>query len=253
MTAYHGGKQRIGKEIAETILKKSKKYIDNNKIRGYCEPFCGMLGVYQHIPDYFHSKFNYLAGDINKSVITMWKKTQKGWKPPTSNISKKKILELKESSDSNPLKGFYGSLHSFRGIFYGSYFPHNQSKIKLASEKVRKIAKKLKEVKFKHGNYKQFSKLKGFIIYCDPPYSHTQQRYYTTNRSRNSSHRKHLKFDEIEFYKWCIKMSKNNLIFISEYKIPKYIKKYCKLIWKQSKKNNNKIEKLYMIKTSYYK
>jgi hypothetical protein len=34
-----------------------------------------MLGVYQHIPELFsgHLRFKYQAGDINESVIKMWK------------------------------------------------------------------------------------------------------------------------------------------------------------------------------------
>lgn len=43
MTAYHGGKQRIGKEIATVIADMTQDVT----IKGYCEPFCGMLGVYQ--------------------------------------------------------------------------------------------------------------------------------------------------------------------------------------------------------------
>ena len=49
MTSYHGGKQRIGKVLAEIIYKTSIALEDKDlKIRGYCEPFCGMLGMYRH-------------------------------------------------------------------------------------------------------------------------------------------------------------------------------------------------------------
>lgn len=43
---------------------------------GYLEPFCGILGVYQHIPRLFqdHPSLKYRAGDINESVIKIWKK-----------------------------------------------------------------------------------------------------------------------------------------------------------------------------------
>ena len=55
MSSYHGGKQRIGLEIAEnihlvsTIIEEHTDFV----IKGYCEPFCGMLGVYRHIPELF--------------------------------------------------------------------------------------------------------------------------------------------------------------------------------------------------------
>jgi hypothetical protein len=85
MTCYHGGKQRIGKVIAEEIFSISRGIADDEgfNIQGYCEPFCGMLGVYKHIPRLFgYTDLKYKAGDANADVINMWKAAQKGWKPP---------------------------------------------------------------------------------------------------------------------------------------------------------------------------
>ena len=44
MTAYHGGKQRIGKAIAQKIYDTTLDLEEDGKIifKGYCEPFCGM-------------------------------------------------------------------------------------------------------------------------------------------------------------------------------------------------------------------
>jgi hypothetical protein len=55
MCSYHGGKQRIGKRLSSVIADESLVIEDEYdfKIKGYCEPFCGMLGVYKHIPDLF--------------------------------------------------------------------------------------------------------------------------------------------------------------------------------------------------------
>jgi site-specific DNA-adenine methylase len=69
MTAYHGGKQRLGKRIAKAITDN----VDLSKVKGYCEPFCGMLGVYRHVPTHFSE---YKAGDLNLSVIKMWEAAQ---------------------------------------------------------------------------------------------------------------------------------------------------------------------------------
>ena len=68
MTSYHGGKQKIGRKIAEKISESVVEYLPY--IKGYCEPFCGMLGVYRHIPIYLDVK-RYKAGDCNKSLILM--------------------------------------------------------------------------------------------------------------------------------------------------------------------------------------
>jgi hypothetical protein len=45
MTTYHGGKQRIGKKIAQIIVEESVDMSEEEgwNIKGYCEPFCGML------------------------------------------------------------------------------------------------------------------------------------------------------------------------------------------------------------------
>ena len=51
MTYFLGGKKRIGEEISYYIYN-----ISNDSdfiIKGYCEPFCGMMGVYNHIPKLF--------------------------------------------------------------------------------------------------------------------------------------------------------------------------------------------------------
>ena len=74
MTCYNGGKQRIGKRLSAIISEESLDIEDEYDfaIKGYCEPFCGMLGVYQHIPELFDNhvpKLKYKAGDINKSVL----------------------------------------------------------------------------------------------------------------------------------------------------------------------------------------
>jgi DNA adenine methylase len=237
MTSYHGGKKRIGKKLAKIIYDKSNEF--DFVIKGYCEPFCGMLGVYQHIPELLsegHSarKIKYLAGDINKSVIMMWQKAQNGWKPPITKISKKKFNDLKYNGKFSAEKGFIGHMYTYRAVFFDGYFAHNMSKIKHNAENVEKIAEKTIDVKFSSGNYERYSKLKNYIIYCDPPYQDTEQRFYVGNEYKDR-----LQFDSKKFWNWCRMMSKNNIVFISEYKAPKDFK----LVWKDDKNN----EKLFMI------
>lgn len=220
MTRYHGGKQRIGKEIAEIIADVSLDIEDDYEftIKGYCEPFCGMLGVYQHIPKLFeenHPPLKYKAGDTNESVIKMWKASQRGWKPPTS-CSKTKFTQLKHNNTSSAEKGFIGHTCTFRGVFFDGYFNWPNSTIKNNSIKVSKIGSEMSNVKFSSGSYNQFSNLKNFVIYCDPPYANTEQRYY-----KGIGYTNRLSFDSEAFWNWCRKMSKDNIVFISEYKAPR--------------------------------
>lgn len=212
MTSYHGGKQKIGKTLAEVIYDISTEVEEDEdfEIKGYCEPFCGMLGVYQHIPELFaehRPKLKYKAGDANESVIKMWKAAQKGWKPPKT--CEEAQYELLKRGPPSALQAFVGHQCSFGGQYFkgfiGKYGRSTSSAS--AATRVEKIGKRLKNVTFKYGSYGQFSNLKGFIIYCDPPYFSTHTRYQGS-------------FDADSFTDWCEKMSEHNLVFVSEYSRP---------------------------------
>ncbi len=210
----HGSKKRIGLGIAQTMA----KYIVENDIdpRFYCEPFCGTLGVFQFIPDLFdeiNPKIRYYAGDINESLIKLWEKAQSGkWKPPAS-ITKSQFNKL-YSSRASADKGFIGHQCAFGGIYFGHYTPKFCTKLALknASNKVIDVAEIMENVEFSHGKYTQYSKLKKGVIYCDPPYA-KYNRYYDEEHNR-------LSFDHDKFWDWVRKMSKNNIVFVSEYSAP---------------------------------
>lgn len=224
MTAYHGGKNRTGENIAncitEQVLKIQKK--TGIKIKGYCEPFCGMLGVYRHIPTLFEDNgindIEYVAGDTNESVILMWKAAQKGWKPPKT-CSERTYNRLKNNPNPSAEKGFCCHQFSFGGEYCGSY-ACNYGKSKdatTASNRVIDIADELYDVKFYQGQYDMFSNLKGFVLYCDPPYSNSKSLYKTEEKTA-------LQFDTNKFWKWVEEMAKHNIVFVSEYKAPKGFK-----------------------------
>jgi site-specific DNA-adenine methylase len=252
MTSYHGGKQKIGKKIAEEIVKNVQDYLPY--VKGYCEPFCGMLGVYRHIPTLFSilfQKCSYKAGDYNKSLIMMWQQAQKGWVPPTS-CTERKYNELKDQTRASSEKGFIGHQYSFAGQYFKGYrgIYGNKGEYKKASENVSDIATELKDVVFSQGKYTQFSRLKNYIIYCDPPYTDNSKSYYFDEEHTR------LSFDHIEFWEWCLKMSKNNIVFVSEYTCPKEFEKdkRIKKVYQKSVKlsgaspiKRKRTEKLYMI------
>jgi DNA adenine methylase len=223
MTAYHGGKQRIGRDIANVIYDVSTMIERESgfKIKGYCEPFCGMLGVYKHIPELFSShkpKLNYKAGDINESVIEMWKEAQKGW-IPQSSCSEIQYNSLKNYSGNNvnkmALRGYIGHQYSFGGKFFDCYAPKygKTSDSTKASDNVVSIARNIKDVTFKNCSYSIFSRLKGYIIYCDPPYESSNSVYFSKD--------KRMSFNNNSFWDWCRHMSRYNILFISGYTAPK--------------------------------
>ena len=233
MTYYPGGKKIKGKDISEIIYKTCKYVEENNnfKIRGYCEPFCGMLGVYQHIPELYsqdYPKLKYKAGDKNPYIIKLWKGLQSGWKPPNT-CNEKEYYDMKQSNDTSLKSIFIGFACSFRGMFRNTFAP--KYNIKKQSIDSVNIARKLKDVDFKTGDYTIFSNLKGYIIYCDPPYNGTRSRYHYEDHYDTS-------FDYKKFIDWCYKMRENNLVFISEYNKPS---KDAVLLWNKGK------EKLYCL------
>lgn len=212
MTSYHGGKQRVGKKVATEISKIVGK--KEHTYTGYCEPFCGMLGVYRHIPDLLGDKLQYLAGDANYSVIKMWKESQKGWVPPVK-CSEIQYNRLKNQKGSSALKGFIGHQYSFGGQYFKGYAPKYGGKDSHpeASARVVDISETLQCVKFLEKEYQDFSGLKNFIIYCDPPYRDVEAHY--PGDSGESE------FDTEVFWAWVRFMSKNNLVIVSEYTAPK--------------------------------
>jgi site-specific DNA-adenine methylase len=226
MSKYHGGKKRVGKKIAHVIYKETLKLEDKN-IKGYCEPFAGMLGVFNHIPELFGKK-KYKIGEINESIVKMWKRVMKGWVPPT-NISKDKFYKLKCDGKQTAEKGFVGHAFTFRGTYFDTYFKHPVNILRAAIKRIKILGDILKKnkVEIKAGSYKQFSNLKGFVIYCDPPYQGTEQRYY----DKSCEYKDRLSFDSSEFWIWCKKMSKHNIVFVSEYKLPKDFK----IVWSSGK------------------
>ena len=215
MTSYHGGKQRLGLKIAEYIHLVCT-LMDQVKCT-YCEPFCGMMGVYQHIPELFDHKFTLLGGDINESVIKMWIGALGGWKPPTTCTLDEYNL-LKDALPS-ALKGYIGHQYSFGGQYFMGYAPTYGKTVdsSKASSSIVSIAHKVQGITLTTGSYTQYSHLTDTIIYCDPPYSNTSQRYKTLQGTREAAQG----FDSEEFWDWCRVMGKkNNIVFVSGYTAP---------------------------------
>ena len=77
MTAYQGGKQRIGKKIYDIIHKYERELVDTKLT--YIEPFCGMCGVLRHFAA--ETDRTCIATDLNTDLILMWRAIQHGWEP----------------------------------------------------------------------------------------------------------------------------------------------------------------------------
>ncbi len=209
MTYIIGGKKKIGSEIAEIIQETVKDH--DFKPKGYAEPFCGMLGVFEHVPELFKEfgKIKYKAGDINKSTIAMWNSLKIGWKPKPW-YSKKEFLKMKGDGKSSADKAFCLYCFGYMGVYGGTYdFRRTPKLVSSHIKRCKRISQKLANVEFTSGSYERFGKLSNYVIYCDPPYE-KENRY-------NDEYNRSVKIDHDKFWKWCLKMSKNNMVFVSEY------------------------------------
>lgn len=249
MTAYHGGKARGGRELAEVITEFASSIEDatGKDFMTYWEPFCGMCGVYRHIPELL-GKRKYLASDIHPSLIKMWKKLKQGWVPP-KHVSMTEYNDLKDQEKSSAEKAYVGFGYSFGGKYFGGFIGSNPRSFK--SPKPRKnsrrtsrngkkcnsrprsrrncllhetsmgIARKLKLVSFACRSYDEHIQgLNGWIIYCDPPYADCSNSGFNSDDEGDENDEPE-SFDSKAFWKWARRTSVNNLVIVSEYTAPK--------------------------------
>lgn len=66
---------------------------------------------------------------------------------------------------------------------------------------------RLQRLEVNNKDYRAYSELNGAVIYLDPPYENS------TNKYKGGS------FDSIAFYDWAFEMAKNNTVLISSYEI----------------------------------
>lgn len=230
---YHGGKYLIANDLATTIHNVVSIFKEETGFTptGYTEPFCGIANVYKHISVLFQDyNLKYHLNDANNDIILLLKALKNGWKPPM-NITKAERAKLKNARPS-ALRTYAGFQYSFGGRFFGAYIYNRKND----GRDYIKIGAKMKRdnVTLTSEDYKKLSHLEKNIIYCDPPYAGTFGYKFD--------------FDSNEFWNWVRKMSKNNLVFVSEYNAPDDFVKLYERDTKQRMATNT--EKLYIYECS---
>jgi site-specific DNA-adenine methylase len=254
MTAYQGGKKRLGKRISKVIQAVENDLVENKL--DYFEPFVGMGGVLKHMcseprssqprssqprsSKNYYSDRKIIASDINKDLILMWKALQKGWKPPKT-CSEKKYIELKYSTKHSPERGYIGVVASWGGMFFHAYrLKYAKGDKNFMDEGYRAIMKMVpivENVKFLSGSYDEYLP-ENMLIYCDPPYKGNKLG------DKNSLFQN---FNHDEFWETMRNWSKKNIVIISESSAPKDFKK----IWSAKSTVLIKIKKSGSTKKSY--
>jgi len=232
---YMGSKNRIAKDIVPII----QSYIDNNNVVNYLEPFVGGANVIDKI-----RCENRYGCDSHKELIAFLKGLSEGYIPPM-NISEDEYKYIKEHRNeyNDCFLGYVGFQLSYGAKWFDTFRRDKVGKRKYDEEAFRNVMKQapnLKGVKFYHRQFQTLKKdkIKGYVVYCDPPYHNTTK--YATND-----------FPYDEFYQWCIDMSKNNIVLISEYNMPEQFE--C--IWQKELKctldknsRSDRVEKLWKVK-----
>lgn len=237
---YVGSKNRIAKELAPII----QSYITDETV-DYLEPFVGGANMIDKI----RCKNKY-GCDIHEELIELLKYVQDLSNELPQHISEEEYIKVKDDKKNYPK--WYVGLVGFNATFGAKYFGGYARGVKedkvtprdLSNEAIRNLEKQrsnLVGINFTSRSFLDLdvSKLKGYVIYCDIPYKGTLK--YSTDE-----------FPYDKFYDWCVELSKNNTVLISEYNMPD---DKFKCIWSKEHKvginqdeHQIRIEKLFTVR-----
>lgn len=242
---YVGSKNKLSKELAPII----QSYITRDT-KGYLEPFVGGANMIDKI-----QCKKRIGCDIHEELIELLKYAQQYSNLLPKTISEDTYNEVRLNKDKYEkwYVGLVGFCATFSAKYFGGYARgFKEDKVTprdLPNEAIRNLKKQsanLDNVDFICTSFLNLpkDKIKGHVIYCDPPYRDTMK--YKTET-----------FPYDEFYQWVKDMSVHNIVLISEYNMPDDFE--C--IWqketkisidsnkKANDKNNIRVEKLFTYKT----
>jgi DNA adenine methylase len=160
---YLGGKSKIGKRIAEVILRSTPRR------DLYVEPFFGGGGSFPHLGPSFTEC---IVSDIHEDLVLMWQAIQSGWVPP-SNVTEDEYRSLR-SAEPSALRGFVGFGCSFGGKWFGGYARCGDRNF--AAESARNasnVARNLDTAKILRTSFFDLDIPAVAVVYLDPPYAST--------------------------------------------------------------------------------
>lgn len=199
---YMGSKNRIAKHILP-FLQESLSGANNK----YLEPFVGGANMIDKV-----SCDVRIGYDYNEYLIAMWQHLVSGWNPPES-ITREQYRDIRDNKSNyqKHLVGWVGINASYSGKWFGGYAGETKTKVgtvrdyyKEALSNVEKQVGGLSGVVFEHKDFFNLD-VKGFTIYCDPPYR-------GTTRYKDS-------FDNERFELKLLQLAEHNSVFVSEYEM----------------------------------
>ena len=223
---WAGGKYRLAQDI--------RKNLPPSIPQGACfvEPFVGAGSVF------LNTDFDrYLLADINPDLINLFnavkndvehyiQQTQALFLASNANsksfyLARRAEFNASEDPFQRSVLFLYLNRFGFNGLCRynkkrGYNVPFGRYKTHYFPEKeLRFFAQKAQKAEFICADFEQvFAYLRekndNYIVYCDPPYHDRDKKLYEGTASA---------FDHCAFYDWCVRVSKTNPIFISEYSI----------------------------------
>jgi len=233
---YMGSKRRIAKHIIPIMVDAA----DEAGITTWIEPFVGGGNSIDKVPNRFKRE----GYDLNPHVIQAMLDIRDRPFDLLEEFTDYERKYIRELPFGVPLKSHAAIVTSFGADLMGGYAREsgsdNSTFCLYGKRSAIKQSKLISDVYFKCISYDEISPNTA-LIYCDPPYKGTSG--YKTGS-----------FDHESFYKWCRRMAKENIVFVSEYSSPDDFVE----VWRGEQKTNfsskrnsathNAIEKLFRVK-----
>lgn len=150
-----------------------------------------------------------VCNDNHKYLIDLLVGVQNGYDLPEL-VTEEDYKRIRQNKDDDPiLTGFVGFGCSFGGKWFGGY-ARNKEGTNYAMQSKRSLLKDMATMQnatFTCKDYADVEIDEGAIVYADPPYDNTTQ--YGNE-----------KFDSESFWDYARKLSKTNLVFVSEQTAP---------------------------------
>lgn len=234
---YVGSKARFSKELVPII----QRYIDDNNIKVYIEPFVGGANIIDKIrcETRIGNDYDTLVIDLLKGYTTDLElpklPSKEHYYDVRDNPNKydkvyRSAILLFASYNARVHGGCYGAFAKTKEGNIRNYFQE-------AKRNFEKQLPNLKNIVFLNKDYRELEIPDNSLIYCDPPYQNGIG--YKSD------------FDHNIFWDWVREKSKNNIVLVSEYEAPNDFK----VLWEQPIKthmNNrnkiNRIERLFIYK-----
>lgn len=221
---YCGGKHRIAKKLADTILPFAKG-------RNLIEPFCGGLSATVQLQPT-------LASDASKPLISLITSVREGWVPP-EEVTETEYNQARKLPPEDPLHGFCAFCCSFGGKYWGGYArePGRNFAKQGKNALIRKV-EATRNTNFLCARYDLLKIPEGSVVYCDPPYVGTTLGYSVRD------------WDSEKFWNWVISTSNHSLVFVSEFKAPRGVEVFAefpsKTDLRTTKRSQDTVEKLFV-------